>query len=160
MRESTRLGIVARLATRARAGGFACIDTDPARWRGLGVADSPEATEARVGSLEDMVFACGELGFDRGDEYADPATYLAAADTRERLRRLGRLLELGAEGVSGDEELKPGEEDERSLRRGRDVGAGCRLEVFRVVEPESREGVGRWSARGVVYLRHELVTLA
>lgn len=99
------------------------------------------------------MWECGDLGVAWGDEpYAEPATYLAAADTRERLRRPGRRLE-GVDGLLGFDKLsKPGEEVERGwFRCGREVGADWRLYVFRM-EVVSWDGVGRCSASGVVYL--------
>lgn len=92
-----------------------------------------ETFDERVGRPEFMVRECGVVGVAWGVEpYAEVATYLAAADTRARLRRLGRRLE-GVDGLFElDEEAMLGEEVERVwFRCGREVGGGWRLWVFR-----------------------------
>jgi len=78
-----------------------------------------------VGRPECIVWECGEVGVACGEEpYAEPATYLAAADTRARLRRLGRRLE-GVDGLLGfDKPSKLGDDVDRDwFRCGREVGA-------------------------------------
>lgn len=81
-----------------------------------------------------MVRACGDVGVARGVEpYAEVATYLAAAETRERLKRLGRRFE-GVDGLFGlDWGWKLGEEVERGwFRFGREEGGELRPCALRV----------------------------